>query len=305
MTDCTPVHTIRDGVYAASLTPLRGDLSIDHAAYAKHAHWLLQHGCDGLAVMGTTGEATSFSIAERQEALERLLIEGLPPARLMVGTGCAALPDTIALTRHARANGVNAVLTLPPFYYKSPSDDGLFAAFDQLIQAVGDTRLKVYLYHFPQMSAVPFSNALIERLLTAYPDTIAGMKDSSGDVHHMLEVIAQFPRLRLFAGTEQYLVDVLRAGGAGCISATINITCRLTQKLYRQWSGGGTFMLQQQITGIRRTVETLPVIPALKCVMAQLTKQTAWQHVRPPHVPLNRAGTEFLQKITQQVAQSL
>ena len=298
-------NELPDGIYAASLTPLRKDQSIDHAAYAEHVRWLLQHGCDGVALMGTTGEATSFSVAERQEALERLLADGFSHGRLMVGTGCAALPDTIALTGHALHCGIAHVLTLPPFYYKNPSDDGLFAAFDQLIQAVGDARLRVYLYHFPQMSAVPFSNALIERLVTAYPDTIAGLKDSSGDLKHMLEVVRLFPGLRFLAGTERYLVEVLRAGGAGCISASVNITCSLTHMLYRMWPTGDTSALLQTIIGIRQVIEALPVIPALKFIMAQLTGRSAWQNVRPPHVPLGSVGEKTLERVAQQVAPSL
>ncbi len=298
-------NELPDGIYAASLTPLCKDLSIDHAAYAEHVRWLLEHGCDGVALMGTTGEATSFSVAERQEALERLLAVGLSHRRLMVGTGCAALPDTIALTGHAVKCGISSVLTLPPFYYKNPSDDGLFAAYDRLIQAVGDAGLRIYLYHFPQMSAVPFSNALIERLVTAYPDTIVGLKDSSGDLQHMLDVVKRFPGLRFLAGTERYLVEVLCAGGSGCISATVNITCSLTQTLYRKWPTEDMSTLLQKIIGIRQVIEALPVIPALKSIMAQLMGRSAWQFVRPPHVPLGSANEKALECVVQHVAPSL
>jgi 4-hydroxy-tetrahydrodipicolinate synthase len=137
-----------NGVFAAALTPLRDDLSVDHEAFAEHCRWLLANGCNGVAPMGTTGEANSFSVAERIEALDRLIDADIPPSRLLVGTGCCAIPDTVALTRHAVALGTGGVLALPPFYYKNVSDDGLYAAFDQVIQRVGDRRLKLYLYHF-------------------------------------------------------------------------------------------------------------------------------------------------------------
>ena len=298
-------NELPDGIYAASLTPLRADWAIDHAAYAYHARWLLRHGCDGVALMGTTGEATSFSVAERQEALERILDGGVPANRLMVGTGCAAVEDTIALTRHAIQCGIRHVLVLPPYYYKNFSDDGLFAAFDQLVDAVGDSSLRIYLYHFPQMTAVPFSNELLERLLSAHPAQIAGMKDSSGDLAHMLEVVRNYPSLRFFAGTEALLTDVLDAGAKGCISATVNITCSLTQALYRKKFGEDSSQLLQQIVGIRQTVESLPVIPALKAVMGQLSAQSDWKYVRPPFVPLGAHHDATAHSLALQVAQSL
>ena len=296
---------IPDGVYAASLTPLDSSLAIDHGAYARHARWLLRNGCDGLALMGTTGEATSFSVGERQEALEQLLASGVPSDRIMVGTGCAATTDTIALTRHALQCGVDHVLMLPPFYFKEPSDDGLFAAFSQVVQAVGDARLRVFLYHFPRMSAVPISHALIERLIEAYPTAIAGVKDSSGDLGHMKSVMQSFPELRFFAGTEEYLVDVLRAGGTGCISATVNITCRLTGNLYAHWQKGENGRLLERIVAIRKEVESGPVIPGLKRIMAELTQEPAWRFVRPPHVPLGEAGAHNLAGVVREVDQTL
>ena len=298
-------YQIPDGIYAASLTPLNADQSICHKAFAQHVQWLLSHGCDGVVLMGTTGEATSFSVSERQAAIERLLSSGLPRDRLMVGTGCAAVSDTIALTRHALACGIKHVLTLPPFYYKKPSNDGLYAAFDQQIQVAGDADLRIYLYHFPQMSAVPLSNALIARLRAAYPRCIAGFKDSSGDLRHMLAVMAEFPGLRFFAGTEQFLLPVLEAGGSGCISATINITCSLAQRLYRHGHGTGSSALLEEITGIRRAVEAHPVIPGLKSIMAQLSREPKWRQVRPPHMPLGAAGARALAPVAMQVARSL
>jgi len=296
---------MRAGIYAASLTPLRDDLTIDHAAYAAHVRWLFQHGCDGVVLMGTTGEATSFGIAERQEALERILAAGLPAGRLMVGTGCAALSDTVALTRHALASGLTSVLVLPPFYYKNPSEDGLFASIDLLAQRVGDARLQIYLYHFPQMSAVPFSNALIERLIVTYPKTVVGLKDSSGDLSHMQDVLGHFPGFRLFAGTERYLLEVLRKGGAGCISATVNVTCRLVRAVYQGRQTGVDPAALQQMKTLRGALESRPVIPTLKWIMSQLTGRTGWQNVLPPHIPMQAADAADLAAVVQQVARSL
>lgn len=281
-------HTTQlpDGVYAAVLTPLRSDLSIDHEAFAEHCRWLLANGCNGLAPMGTTGEANSFSVAERIDALDRLIDAGIPPALLLVGTGCCAIPDTVALTRHAVALGVGGVLTLPPFYYKNVNDDGVHAAFDRVIQHVGDSTLKLYLYHIPQMSGVALSHALIRRLHEKYPNTVVGMKDSSGDWENMKRTCETMPDFRVYAGTERFLLPILRLGGAGCISATTNVTCQLAAQVYAQRTSTDAEGLQKLLTAGRDVMEKYPVIAALKHLTAQRTGHLSWSTVRPPQLAL-------------------
>ncbi|MCH6560196.1 dihydrodipicolinate synthase family protein, partial [candidate division KSB1 bacterium] len=159
------IHKLPRGIFAASLTPLKSSLSIDTELMLEHCHYLLQNGCDGLVIFGTTGEANSFSVRERIELLDVLLAGGLPPHKLLVGTGCCALPDSVELTQHAVKNSVGGVLVLPPFYYKNISDDGIFNAFDRLIHQVNDDRLRVYLYHFPKMSVISFSHSIIQRMV--------------------------------------------------------------------------------------------------------------------------------------------
>ncbi len=282
----TTDQRLPDGVYAASLTPQRADLSVDHAALAAHGRWLLDNGCDGIVLMGTTGEANSFDVVERMDILDAALEAGLPAERLMVGTGCCAVPDSITLTRHAVSRGVGGVLMLPPCYYKNVHDEGVFAAFDQVIQQVGEVDLQVYLYHFPQMSAVPFTPELIERLLTAYPETIAGMKDSSGDWVHMNDMVETFPGFRVFAGSERFLLDILEAGGAGCISATTNVTCPLAGEIFARWQAEDMRPQQHRLTDLRAAIEVYPAIPALKRIMAERTGRADWLNLRPPMMPL-------------------
>ena len=169
-------------ILAASLTPLDNNQSIDKRRFADHVQHLLDNGCNGVLLFGTTGEANSFTVFERQAALESLLKSGIPPATLMVGTGCCALPDTLALTRHALEHGVHRAVVLPPFYYKTATDDGLYDTFAALIDQVGDPALRVYLYHFPKMAVVGFSSELIARLVAKFPEQIAGIKDSTGNL---------------------------------------------------------------------------------------------------------------------------
>lgn len=276
-----------DGVYAASLTPQHDDLSINQERLVAHGRWLLDNGCDGIVLFGTTGEANSFTVAERMAALDAVVDAGIPAHRLLVGTGCCAVPDTVTLTQHAVEHGAGGVLVLPPFYYKNVPDEGVFAAFDRVIQQVGEARLQVYLYHFPQLSTVPFSDAVIERLLSAYPDTIVGMKDSTGDWRHMKHVVEAFPGFRVFSGTEQYLLDILEAGGAGSISSTANITCPLAGQIFTRWQSEDMRPLQNRMTVIRAAIVAYPAIPALKRIMADQTRQADWLNLRPPLSPLD------------------
>jgi 4-hydroxy-tetrahydrodipicolinate synthase len=278
-----------EGVYAAALTPLRADLEIDRRAYADHCRRLLDEGCDGLAIFGTTGEANSFSVGERVAAWEALVADGVPADTLLPGTGACALTDAVTLTREALAAGAPGVLALPPFYYKGVSDDGLFAFFAELIERVGDDRLRLFLYHIPPQTILGFSFALIARLLDAYPTVIAGTKDSSGDAERIEAVCREFPQLRVFAGTEALLLDTLHWGGAGCISATVNVTAPLSAEVFRTRSQEA----QARLTARREYLERFPVVPALKAIMRHRTGADAW-HVRPPLVALDDARTHEL-----------
>jgi len=275
-----------DGVYAACLTPLHADLSIDVDTWARHIRRLLNGGCTGVLLFGSTGEANSFSVAERQAGLEAVLDAGIPADRLMVGAGCAALPDTVALARHALDRGVPNVLVMPAFYYQGITNDGAFAQLEQVVQRVDDARLSVYLYHFPTMSGVPYTHELITRLCDAFPHTIAGVKDSSSDWTHMRGLRATFPDLQIFAGNEAYLLDMLEAGGAGCISATANVTHPLAGAIFARHGADDLRDEQARLTTLRHALTAHPVIPALKQVMAWRTGHDGWLHLRPPLSPL-------------------
>ena len=276
------MHNPRPAVLTASLTPLDQDLNIDGDHLARHVQWLLRRGASGVVLMGTTGEANSFSTSERMTALEAVLSSGVDPEKLIVGTGCCALTDTVDLTRNALHAGVHRILVLPPFYYKQVSEDGLFAAYDYLLQSVGSDKMSVYFYHFPNMSAIPISVALVERLIQEYPGSIAGFKDSSGDWVHISAMIRHFRELDVFAGSEQFLLDTLRAGGAGCISATANVTSQLAAELLHKWKNPEAKILQARLYGIRRAVEQWPMIPALKALMQELSQNGNWAYLRPP-----------------------
>jgi 4-hydroxy-tetrahydrodipicolinate synthase len=274
------------GVFVPALTPFHPDLSVDTERFVAHCRGLIDDGADGLAVFGTTSEANSLSVPERMEALDRLIDSGIATECLMPGTGCCALPDTVALTRHAVLHGCMGVLLLPPFYYKGVGDDGLFASVAEVIARVADSRLRIYLYHIPPMAGVGFSLPLIERLLKSFPGTVIGLKDSSGDWNNTRALLQAFPGFEVFPGSETYLLDALRLGGAGCISATANVNVAAMRALLQTWRSPAADPMQQRLTSVRAAIQKFPMVAANKAILARRQSAPAWTTVRPPLVAL-------------------
>jgi len=280
--------SLPDGVIAASVTPLSSDGTPDGPALARHVQFLLERGCDGALLFGTTGEGLSFSVEERRTALEEVIDAGISPRRLLVGTGALPLPDAIALTRHATEQGVGGVLVVPPFHFTDITDDGLALTYDRLVQGTESDALRLYFYHYPDLTHVPISFPVIERLRERYPEQIAGIKDSSDEWDHQDALCSSFPDLQVFAGSERHLTPLLRAGGAGCISATVNITAPLAQQAVRDWKNDAKVAsAQSTLTELRTRLSQFPTIPALKQLLAWRYDQPQWARVRPPLAPLD------------------
>lgn len=280
------------GVFSAALTPLDADLAPDHPAFVAHARRLLAQGCDGIAMLGTTGEANSFTVAERQALLEATIAGGIAPEYLLPGTGVAALPDTVALTRHALSLGVTTVVMLPPFYYKGVSEEGVFAAYSHVAERIGDARLRIVLYHIPPMSAVPIAFRVIERLRARYPGTFTGIKDSSGDLANMQALVAEFPGLAVLAGADPLMLPLLKAGGAGCITATSNLVAADLAFVFRHHADPGRAAeveaAQARIVAARNRASRFPQIASLKLLLAERTGEPGWHRLRPPLMSLSR-----------------
>ena len=290
------------GVLAPVITPFTPDLAPDAGRFVRHCRWLLDHGCRGLAVFGTNSEANSLTVEERIDLLEALVQGGVPPETLMPGTGCCALPDSVRLTAHAVKLGCAGVLMLPPFYYKGVPDDGLYRSFVEVIERVGDARLRLYLYHIPPVAQVPLSLALIERLRRAHPRTVAGIKDSSGDWANTKAVLDAFAAsgFDVFAGSEVFLLQNMRHGGVGCITATGNVNPGAIDRLYRHWETPEADRMQAEIAATRAVLQKLPMIPALKATVAHFAGDPDWMTVRPPLVALTRdQQTPLVQELRQ------
>jgi 4-hydroxy-tetrahydrodipicolinate synthase len=286
---------IYGGVNAAVLTAFRADLSVDLDRTAAHAKWLLANGCNGLGVLGTTGEANSIGVSERLAMMEGLAERGIAPGLMLPGTGTTAITDTVLLTKRAAELGCRGALLLPPFFYKSPSDDGLFAYFSEVIQRVGGD-IRFYLYHFPAQSAVPFGIDLIGRLLKAYPGKVKGIKDSSGDFANTKGYVDHYARdgFEVYCGDDGALHALLNAGGAGCITAAANVGSAVSQVVYANWNNAKGAEAQATLSAIRKAVTSAPLIPGLKALIARHTGDAAWLNIRPPHLKL---GAEAAAKL--------
>ncbi len=280
------------GLWAASVTPLTNDLLPDADRLVGHIDWLFTQGCDGVLLFGTTGEANSFSVSERRHLLDSLAARDVDLTRVIVGTGCSAQSDTIELTRHATDVGCPGVLMLPPFYYKSVSDDGLFGYMSQVIDHVDRDSLRVLLYHFPKMSGVGWSVHLTQRLKTTYPQIIAGIKDSSGDTDNLTLYCREIDDFDVFSGTEALLSYALEEGGVGCISATANLTSRLIRSVLDGEKGQADRMIRTL-----KALEAFPLIPMIKHMLAEESGEEAWRALRPPLMKLSAAHESRLQEI--------
>jgi 4-hydroxy-tetrahydrodipicolinate synthase len=266
------------GVIAAVATPIGEDGAPDLKRAVNLARTLLDNGCDGLNVLGTTGEATSFSRDERKAVMSAYKAEGLPLDRLMVGTGAAAVSDAIALTRHAAELGFAGALVLPPFYYKGVPDDGIVAYIDMLVKATAARPIPIYLYHFPAMSGLPWHVTLIKRLLESFPSRIVGLKDSSGDMAFARSAAAIAPEFAVFPSTEAALLEARGGAFAGCISATANLNADLCA---RAWRAGDAGALDAAVA-IRKLFDGKPLVSGVKALLAHIHDDPALARVKPP-----------------------
>src|SRR5436190_19451863 len=290
------------GVLAPVVTPFRADLAPDSRRFIAHCKWLLSQNC-GLAVFGTNSEANSLSMEERLNLLDELVAAGVDPARMMPGTGCCSIMETVKLTKQAVGNGCAGVLMLPPFYYKDVSEEGLYRYFSEVVQRVGDARLKIYLYHIPPVAIVGIAPKLVERLLKVYPSAIAGMKDSSGDWNNTKTFLEAFAKeaFDVFVGSESFLLANMRNGGAGTISATANVNPAAIHELYALASAVSADLdleaLQARLNVVREVFSNKKfpsMIAALKQAIAMYTNDPEWIRVRPPLVELTTGQAKLL-----------
>lgn len=274
------------GLLSPTLTPIDPEtLAIDVERLANHCDWLLTKGCHGVVLFGTTGEAASFSAKERMAALDGILERGVPADRLMVGVGTCSLTETAELGNHALRGGVKDLLVLPPFYYKNPDDQGLIDHFEAVAARLDQNKPALHLYHIPPVAGVGFSVDLVGKLRERLPQ-IVGIKDSSGDWNNTEALMKAHPGLSVFCGSEVFLLDTMRTGGAGCITATANVNASGIRALYDSWQGRDADAQQESITDFRKRVQKAKPVPAMKALLAHHREDPAWNTLRPPFRPL-------------------
>ncbi len=289
-------HPRLSGVLCPVVTPFTSNLDADAERLINQCRWLLSQNV-GLAIFGTNSEANSLSVAEKIGLLEKLVDAGVDTTRMMPGTGCCSLTDSVELTRRAVELGCAGALMLPPFYYKGVSDDGLFAYYSEVIERVGSHNLQIYLYHIPPIAQVGLSVDLVERLITAYPQTIAGIKDSSGEWSNTKAMLdRQWDGFQVFCGSESFLLQTMQHGGAGCISATANINPAAIDRLYESWDSADSDIEQEKLNIIREIAVAFPMIPALKAIVANFRGDPEWLAVRPPLTALPAEQRKVLLK---------
>jgi 4-hydroxy-tetrahydrodipicolinate synthase len=277
-----------NGVYTASLTPLTASFEPNIPALVRHAQWLLESGSDGVALLGSTGEANSLTLEQRLSIIEQTARE-LPPDRLMLGTGSCALQDSVRLTKASVDAGVFSVLVIPPFYYKPQSDESVLRFYSELISSVDEPRLRIIFYNFPKLSGYNFSVKILQELKQRFGDIAAGIKDSSGEWKNMLGIVQNIPDFMVYTGTETLLLDILKKGGAGCITATANLIAPECQRVYQAWRNNKQKVAEQaqiNLTDLRKTLENYPLVSELKSLFASETNAEEWGNMLPPFAPL-------------------
>ncbi len=276
------------GIFAAVLTPQRDDLSCDNDLLALHCGRLLSEGCDGVSLFGTTGEGPAFSVEERCAGLEAVLEAGVPAERILPGTGAASPADTLALSRHALSVGCRNLLVMPPFFFKDVGDEGVFRCYADLIERVGDPRMRLYIYNFPDVTGLWVRPDVVARLIDAFAELVAGVKDSSGDWDYVTRLIGNFPALSMFTGWETLLPRLLAAGGAGNVSGMANVIPNVLRQLYERRPESDDDPLLAAVVDMVDAVSKRPVTPAIKALAANLRDEPSWRNMRPPLVPLER-----------------
>jgi len=289
-----------NGVYTASLTPLTASFEPNLPALVRHAQWLLESGSDGVALLGSTGEANSLTLEQRLSIIEQTARE-LPTDRLMLGTGSCALQDAVHLTKASVDAGVYSVLILPPFYYKPQSDESVLRFYSELILSVDEPRLRIIFYNFPKLSGYNFSVKILQELKQRFGDIAAGIKDSSGEWKNMLGIVQNIPDFMVYTGTETFLLDILKKGGAGSITATANLIAPECQRVYQAWKNNKQKVAEQaqmNLTDLRKTLENYPFVSELKSLFASKTNSEEWENMLPPFAPILDKQVE---ELTEQI----
>ena len=279
------MNSPKTGIYAASLTPFTASYVPEIATLISHVQWLLENGADGVALLGSTGEANSMTLEQRQAIIEQSTRK-LPADRLLIGTGSCALQDAIKLTKVSIDAGVYAVLVVPPFYYKPQSEESIIRFYSELIAGVNDPKLRIVFYNFPKFTGYNFDHNIIGKMKSRFGEIAAGIKDSSGNWENMSGVAQNVGDFMVYSGTETFLLEILLTGGAGCITATANLIAPECQQVFQAWKNEqleDAKQKQKKLTSLRKVFESYPFVSGLKSIFVDQKKDSIeWGQMMPP-----------------------
>ncbi len=302
------MHKI-SGVFSAALTPIKQDLSINKDLFLRHCQYLMRQGHDGLAIFGTTGEANSLSIQQKKDHLDFLVANRIDPRVLIPGTGSSSVSDAIDMTKHAASHKVKAILMLPPFYYKNVSREGVINYYRQVIERVGDNKLKYILYHIPQNSYVSIDLKIIEILLTLYPNNVIGLKDSSGDSDRMMKIIKYFNEFSVFCGHDSLALNICKRGGAGAITAGTNVCGKLLNFIIKNQKNESSIKnfvdLQNLLKQIRQLITSHEPISLMKAYFSVVDNIPDWNNVLPPLKKIENPSNQKLVLILKELIKKI
>ncbi len=282
-----------EGVYAASLTPMLPDFSCDYEELAHHCKDLMNRGCSGVVLFGTTGEGPSFTIEERKRALKELIERGIDPQRIIFGISCCSINDAVELACHAVEQNCSAVMIAPPFFYKNVDDQGVIAYYREIIQQSCSPNIKIFLYHIPQCTGVPMTINVIKTLWGEFPNNVIGIKDSEGNFSFIKEILNSFPGFKVFVGHETQISQAVQLGAAGGISGMANAYPELICSLYHFARDRQKPDNNDEINSILKELKKYPLFPAIKSLVMN-KKGTRWRIMRPPLIPLDEKESQTL-----------
>lgn len=279
------VPMLDDGIYAAALTPMHSDLTCNSQELARHCLELLQRGCQGVVLFGTTGEGPSFSLQERLSVTDELIEKGVPPRKIILANGGSSIPETVALAKACLNHGCIALLVAPPSFFKNVPEEGVIAFYREIIQKTDDPNLRIILYHIPQFTGVPITMKIIQTLREEFAETVIGIKESEGNLPFSKQVIATFPSFKVFVGSEAQIIEAVHEGGSGSICGLANLYPELICSLFESGKQGCAEN-PQELTRFFAAMKGYPFIPAFKAIM-ETTRGDAWHVLRPPLAPLS------------------
>ncbi|MFI5342961.1 MAG: dihydrodipicolinate synthase family protein [Chlamydiales bacterium] len=279
------MEDFEEGIYAAALTPMHPDLNCHFLELANHCRDLIQRGCKGVVLFGTTGEGPSFSIKERLEALEKVIEEGINPKTIILGNGGANIPETVELGLGALKSNCTTLLTAPPTFFKNVAEEGVIAFYREIIQRIAHPNLRIILYHFPAYTCVPITLKIIAALHSEFPDRVIGIKNSEGNLSFDKAVIDAFPGFKVFVGNESHIIEAVHYGASGSICGIANLYPELVCSLFEQGKRGNS-VNPNELDMISQALRKYPFIAAMKALMEK-KRGSAWHVLRPPLLPLN------------------